>query len=473
MSGAQAPRAGGNGRPKRPIAKYAIGIVFLCALTITGAWVMRGFTSTPKQAVVLPPETVQQSRMAAAPPMPRDIAGAAAARTGPNFKGNVIDAQTRQPIADFTVHVGYYGKPRPLFGNEPARDFHGGTYALTPTLLISPDYNWVIRIDAPGHLPATSDAQQGSGEVNFELQPGKDIQGVVLDSAGAPVAGANIVMATATVGVNFNPSDWLARSNGINSTSGSDGQFSLPPEAGNIDVAAISDKGFAEVNQNPSGGRIVLRLSAWGSISGKLMTQGKPGANQQIHISNLPNPTGAHISTSASIQTDADGNYHIDQVIPSQYRINSVFHSMVNVRGVERHMVRIGQSEIISVASGQPLIVNFGGTGRPVAGKVILPAGVSSADYTVQVNISPASTGRPIVNYLAAAASDGAFRVEDVEPGDYQMTVIMNPDLMNVTARTAGRRPAQPFQTKFTVDPIPGGGYSDEPLVLPDIKLGS
>jgi len=171
-------------------------------------------------------------------------------------------------------------------------------------------------------------------------------------------------MATATLSVNYDLADMPARSNGVNTTSGSDGQFSLPPEVGNIDVAATCDKGLPKSIRTRPAARIVLRLSAWGSISGKVTNAGKPGANQQIIISSdLLNPYNAYVASYAHIVTDADSNYHLNRVFP----VNIGFSAELSPEKCSRNWpitLVNEQREMIDVGPGQSVTADFGGAGR-------------------------------------------------------------------------------------------------------------
>jgi len=211
------------------------------------------------------------------------------------------------------------------------------------------------------------------------------------------------------------------------------------------------------------------------------------------------------------MQTDGDGKFRLDQAMPGNYRVYRLTRSSLNVQGQTRTVLRMGQSEDVQVAAGQTATVNFGGVGRPVTGKVVMAAGLSIRNYNLNGTASGMASSAPdtlppqmpenirngtqamrdmwmqifsltadgkaflaahqaaaptMQNYPLDFAADGSFRIEDVLPGEYQLTVSMNPSV-----RTAGARAFQPYRTSFTVPPVPGGGYSSEAVVLPDIQI--
>ena len=70
-------------------------------------------------------------------------------------------------------------------------------------------------------------------------------------------------------------------------------------------------------------------------------------------------------------------------------------------------------------------------------------------------------------------APDGSFRLDDVVPGDYRLTIRVNGEAIIHAALQGRRAPAGPFARivrGFTVPPIPGG-RSDEPLDLGVLRL--
>jgi hypothetical protein len=488
----------------------SLAFVFIIALAGIGFWAIRTFMPPATQIVILKPEDVQQSRLATTPPVARDTVRTSPNGTSPTFKGKVVDAVTKAPIDDFTIHLGYSynsNNQAPYFNNTPPKDFHGGTYVMSSRMTLPSTYSWYLRIDAKGHLPIVSEPQTAGGELNFELQPGKDLQGIVLDSTGAPVAGAVVVMAVPGLSTSIDPNNIHAPPNSLTATTAADGTFTLPPESGSIAVGAITDKGYAQFDQDASADRIVLHLADWAHIKGTLTIAGKPGVNKQIQLSGIGGrgPNSAYISTNCSVQSDPTGKYHFDHVIPGTLQLCRMIQRPMGNGG---YMIRQTQNENVTVAAGQSATVNLGGVGRAVVGKLIFPAGSSAKDYYLNDNINGQSAppsesfppqmpdnvkkgsqmgremwmslfsvtaagkeflaahprAQPVYRmYAMELAADNTFRIEDVVPGDYTMTFY--PSSMN------GSRQLMQFTTSFTVPEVPGGGYSDQPVTIPDIKF--
>ena len=496
------------------IGLLVLAVFFLFALAGTGVWLMRSFMTPAKQIVILAPEAEQQTRLATTPPPPARSARNVPVQTSqPRFKGTVVDAQTKQPVQAFTVHIGYSfngNNQPPNFGNDQPRDFHGGQYTMSSNMYGGGGMQWTLRIDAKGYLPAISDSQRASGDVNFELQPGKDITGVVLDASGAPVAGAVVGASVPGMQLDLNTAILQADNPGaFKTTTGPDGHFDLEPQIGMIKLAAMTADGFAQVEQDASTANPVLRLAPWGKIQGKLTVAGKPGAKQMIQIySTSPSRTqNLYVSANQSMTSGDDGSFHFDRVMPGSVEIGR----MIQRNFGNNHMQRITETDNINVEAGKTASVNLGGVGRPVIGKLILPTGQSMKNYYLSDNINGtvapqpadlppqmpdnvkngsqatrdiwmglfsmtaagkdflAKHPRPQVTwrqYAMEVADDGTFRIEDVLPGNYRINIF--PQMTQ-----GGGRPLTPYNSQFTVPGVPGGGYSDQPVDLGDIKFAA
>jgi len=497
---------------RRARTLLAAAAVFLVALAGVCIWLIRSFVSEPAKIILLPPDMAQQARAAITPQVARDVVVAAPAGTSPSFHGKVVDAQTHEPIPDFTVHLGYYsgGNSAPYFNNFALVQAHGGQYKISSTAMIAA--RWFIRIDAPGHLPAVLEAQDKSGQQDFELQPGSDLPGTVFDPNGKPSAGATVAVALPGLNIDLNTGGLSVYGTGPTTKTDSDGRFDLPPQIGPITIAAFDASGYGQVVLNDVGPSAEVRLARWGSVHGLLMIAGKPAAKQRVTIqanTMLSSPgQPPYVNDNDSTTTDADGHFRFARVLPGQLM---VARQVRIARGSNRFVTRITQSQTVDLAAGRALDVKLGGSGRLVTGKIILPRGAGSlTNYFLNGSVTGQSSAQWVTlppqmpdklktgsqaardmwmqiftltpagrQFLAAhppspsmfrqyAIEPGAgdtFRIEDVAPGDYHLYVYL------YTGQ--GGRALGPANIEFTVPPIPGGGYSDVPEVLPDITLAA
>jgi len=514
-SGGEADRSGKGTRRKSLAVRLAALAVFLVVLIGVSVVTIRYFLSEPNKVIVLSPQDLKPVNTTAPPPPANTVVRANRFA----FHGTVVDAQTHQPIPKFAVRMGYsyyqggFSQQRPpYFMGAPALHFSDGHYSMI-TPFDAGSAKWSVRIEAPGYLPAVSAAQSASGELSFALQPGQDVQGVLVDSTGAAVAGATVMLSVPGLSYDIDTSDLksLARY-AIKATTGKNGEFDLWPETGHMSVAAFNESGFVEVDTTAGASPIQLRLAPWGRATGHVIIAGKPAADRQIFVETTeltPDASQSHMDGYAETKTDADGNYHIDRVIPGNLRVSRMVRQDYPNGGYASHPT---QTEYGAVAAGQTATVNLGGHGRAVMGKLILPPGVgpSLKSYYLNPEVSGQSTPPPadlppqmpdkIKNgsqaardfwmgvfsltsagkqFLALhpppqpvlrqytmefdAAMGGGFRIEDVVPGDYRLWLFPNP--------MSGGLSLNPVNIEFTVPPVPGGGYSDQPVVIPDITL--
>jgi hypothetical protein len=132
------------------------------------------------------------------------------------------------------------------------------------------------------------------------------------------------------------------------------------------------------------------------------------------------------------------------------------------------------QTREVTLAAGQTVTVQMGGVGRPVTGRLVLPAGMDSLkSYFLQSDVIGTSLaelpargpqGEPTqVEYVMELVGDqGQFKIDDVVPGHYQIHCMVRAKL--------GGQPYGQARVEFTMPPVPGG-YSDQPLVIADIIL--
>ena len=302
-----------------------------------------------------------------------------------HIRGNVTDAKTGRPIDDFRLTLGIvFGEGQQInwqpqwnadIGKKP-----GGVFDV-------PD-DWpypgiAIRIEARGHLPVESRIVKpgdGDAQLDFKMQPGKDVTATVHAADGSLVAGALAVMALPHQMAYIRDSR-LSQNSGIpQQTSGADGVVDFPPQSGKFKIAVFADAGYAEVDSDDLAKSSDITLSPWGRIEGKMMIGSSPASGKNVDMYSQVqqmeyDPDEIRIQDGLSAVTDSDGKFVIERIPPGTWAI---------ARRVQLSSNSYSDAALqtVDVAAGKTVEVSVGGMGRPVVGKVILPSSlVARSDW--------------------------------------------------------------------------------------------
>jgi|GEM_PF-1759362 len=433
----------------------------------------------------------------------------------PVIHGSVTDATTHEPIPSFHIRVGAIAGPNssPRFQNSNPNQtpptFTNGQYqqSLSANFAAAPT-GWVLRVEAKGYLPALSPVLHDSGTQDFTLQPGVDLKGSVVDAAGNPAKGITLVEVNSGQQLNVGNAS-VNYTDGTTVQADSNGQFDFPPQIGKFEVVALSPAGYAMADQNALATSTQLRLTAWGRIEGTAKIGSKVAANVQISVqgdytANMAED-GPRFFFNSTTQTDAGGHFAAENIPAGPALINR----LARMRRGPSYVFSNANTRNVVVISGQTTPANIGGDGRPVTGRFVLPTGTgdlksqllyanimisppmppempdniksgssddrkqwlttfvttpAGADYEEKLRVAGVMSSQHAVEFN----DDGTFRIEDIAPGDYLMTIIQRPLQSAVAAPTTA--PSRPNETTFTMPAITDD-LKDKPLVIPDIVL--
>lgn len=304
------------------------------------------------------------------------------ARSKPGkFVGTVVDALTKQPIADFNVQTSV--KPRKGFQFFTTQDgydrdpAHPGRFEVRLDASVS---RFGISVVAPGYLSAeTGDLRPEAGDQSFtfELQPAADLTGKVLDASGKPAAGAAIYRVQGR--------KYLSIKNGKLDSSGSDpqttqandaGGFSFPATKGYFKLVIVADTGFAEVTSDEFKVGVPILLEPWAQVSGVARSSSGPLANTVVRGRAVSQDLASHsnaespvVDVSFEATTDGEGRFTVDRTAPGRYIVGRA----VSVREGFYMMESIETRGAINVEAGKLAEISFGGGGRQLKGSIQPP----------------------------------------------------------------------------------------------------
>lgn len=353
------------------------------------------------------------------------------------LSGRVTDASTGAPVPEFRIVSGrrFEGQEQVFWSRGGGSSYTGGQYTFKTNEASAAHF---LRVEAIGYRSADSleiKSDEGARTIDFALERTEALSGVVLLPDGRPAPGVEVALATVETRINMSHGGF-ARSDGTPMTrTGPDGRFAFSPPGDRFLLIALGDAGYADASGDlfaKGGGK--LALQPWGRIEGRVLIAGKPGADQPVHFEPIRPVQGGGIFVfdyDYSSSTDRDGRFRFDRVMPGAGNIGRVV--ITEFSGGSQMHASCWQ-EPIEARPGQTATVTIGGTGRAVIGRVVLDGTPDApVDWrrnepaTIQAPRSERGEGpRRHDRFVSNLDRDGRFRVEDVPPGRFELTIPVN-----------------------------------------------
>lgn len=393
-------------------------------------------------------------------------------------QGTVIDAATRQPIPQFGLRHGlrWNGQRDAHWSGDAPVPYTDGQFRYAFDNPI--DGAFLLQAVAPGYLPASSRPirpDEGDVSLEFALQPGRGLSGIVVDANGRPVANASVGLATEGQRAFLSEGRIDRRQNRAPAVETDEqGKFEFPPhEPGQrFLVFALHDAGFADASREEFETSPELRLTPWGRLNGRVLRGTQPDVHCEVALwPERPQRDGRYshliFSYGYTTRTDDQGAFQFDRVVPGNVSVARVV--VTELGRSQQHAP--GWRQKLEVRPNETLTVTIGGTGQPVVGRVELdrqpelPINWTTNEPATIERWDVAKDQRDESSFRCLGNLDrnGRFEIPDVPPGDYRLSIpVNNPPLPN----SCGAGAAIGMATyNFTVPQLPGG-RSDEPLDL-------
>ena len=421
------------------------------------------------------------------------------------FSGKIVDAETKQPIANATPVVGllFNGQDRaPYFerdrqGREVVRVAADGTFTMS---FDEPYDGRIIRIEADGYAPVDSPKvtmTDGDQSFTYEMKRAAGIAGTVVDPAGQPVPNAVVLLGVGgnnPVQIQNGDVPEYALRQTLNRKTDADGKFSFPPEPGAFAIVVCAKSGFARVDNAAFKADQPIALQPWSKVEGVAFIGSKPAAGATIsgygQDANYQQD-GPRVSNSIEAKCDDAGHFTINRVPPGRWMVGR------QVQAGEQSWTTVSAADV-TVKPGEGATIRIGGVGRPVTGHVEVPADLKArADWgfgEFELTSKPGTMPAPLKTpeefakmtpderkafletseaktwmeaqraaygnqkrYSGWIKSDGTFRIDDVEVGTYNATA-------SVRLRPPGERYAYGKMLALvppTEAVVPEGGLDD------------
>jgi RNA polymerase sigma factor (sigma-70 family) len=391
--------------------------------------------------------------------------------TPTTIKGTVVDAETGQPIPRFSlVHGTVWNVGEGLIWQRNGRADEEATKApgSFQWTFIEQVHQLIVRVVAEGYRPADSGlfAQDGSlREFTFRLTKADPIRGSVLDPNGSHAHQGSVYLVPVGDGLELRngdvPTYW--RKEQIHAQVSPGGLFTLPPQKEDWLLVALSDAGFAMVHRRDLPAGHILHLQSWARVFGIVRIGTKPAANLLLRLqpqdADLPlDEDEPRVYHQFEFTTDSEGRFQLPRVVPGHYDFVRVVPNGV------RRAFPVSMASL-DVDAGRSYHLAIGGSGRPVTGRLVLPANLPW--MVRKAVIEPKTTTAKTRQYGVQVFADGRFRADDIGPGAYRVRISIH-EPPPLDACGWGRLVGE-FSREFTVLPI-SGGVSGDPLELGNLE---
>jgi RNA polymerase sigma factor (sigma-70 family) len=341
--------------------------------------------------------------------------------------GNVVDAETGEPIPSFRVLTG------DVFTSPT---FPGDVVLINLRLLgegRDGQFDWPnlprgrgfrLQVEAEGYLESISDerpANDSGREYNFKLHHAAMLAGQVLNPDGSAVEGATVTLTGAGMGpVMARPGEIFPPNLGFivaKTRTDHEGKFSLKPKTGAHGIAVIHESGsalltFADATNGP------ILLKPWGAIDGTLYLNRQPAPNQTVVVNGsqkLDVDPKVMFTFSYTTNTDERGHFHFDKVPPGEQTVSRKIGPAGGGLGVA---VNFDLAAKVKVEHGTTTSVELRRQGRPVIGHIAIQGAAEEVRWESSQAFLQGKDKIPL-----ALSEDGSIRADDVPPGTYTLSV--------------------------------------------------
>ena len=225
----------------------------------------------------------------------------------PVFVGKVIDAETEEPITNFTLTNGIDSA---AFGDsiswsryrKKSVTSEHGTFSMTWSgYLTTYPFDGVccLKVEAKGYLPEIAPSMRLGEKYKpcvIRLTKAEPLKGFVVDNKGNPAAKAEVGwMGPENIAFikngKFDKTGFSKQVANIVKTD-SKGLFELPPSRENGLIVALHENGYASVTSRDIKNGSQIQLIPWARIKGTIVSPDKSGGEFVLGINTVPLPEG-------------------------------------------------------------------------------------------------------------------------------------------------------------------------------------
>lgn len=370
--------------------------------------------------------------------------------------GTVVDKETGEPIPKFCVVPTLdwlTGKP-PFIERSHAFQAEAGRYEWETGRTDTGHY---VRVEAKGYVPAMSKMLRvGENEqvtINFELEKGRNIEGMIRGIEGEPLEDTDVWMCTTMQGLYLSNGKLTRARSALIAKTTAQGHFSFAPEPDPFLLVAANDTGYAQVTQKEIAGSGQIQLQPWARIQGRLIRDGKPVSGYRIRMSpvRVGNSTALHFFARYHSTTDEKGEFVFERVAPGPVSLSP------DLGPWEQSELTSAPAVPLVAKAGHTIHLALGTEGKSIRGKVVLSAGIQRSmawgyginylvalrdgialpdtikdlDFDWRRGFNDAWTAsregrayfQTLHKHFVKLSPDGSFRIDGVKPGKYEFVL--------------------------------------------------
>jgi hypothetical protein len=210
-------------------------------------------------------------------------------------------------------------------------------------------------------------------ELNFELTRAPDIAINLRTPDDQPAAEADVALGLANEQIMIKNGEFTSQTYATRLKADKSGVLKMPFRDQPFEIYVLHSTGFARVKSADGEIPEQVTLTAWASVSGTIYSANKPAANVPITLYSDGNFQSEHCRVSCYCESRADGNgaFAMLRVFPGTGRIGRDIEYMVNDGATE---ITSSQKLTATFVAGETTTIDIGRGGRPVIGKLTLPA---------------------------------------------------------------------------------------------------
>ena len=358
------------------------------------------------------------------------------------IQGQVVDADTGQPITKFTIQSGQqmWGSTNQLMGGaNNSQDFN--TQDGTFTFSLTQESENALKASADNYAPQVATvpaAQNGVIQMTIKLTSSPALRGKVVLPDGTPAPGVSVVITYpgqngAGSWVQFQNNRFRSYGSGINiAMTDANGEFTLgsPPLSGG-GIAAAGDAGFVAESIDQFRADSTLVLQPYGQIQGTLTIGGQPGVGVNLYFTMANQGINTDWGGGFKATTDAQGQFSFSNVPPGDGQIVRMVQTTPN-------SWMWSDQTAVTVKPGEITQVNLGDSGAVVRGTVRFdnpPTNNQSLLYEGNLSLNQPQEAQQVAGqrkyYAFVVNGDGSFSVDDVVPGNYNLNISVTKNVNN------------------------------------------